>query len=92
MSYFVWLNHHVASPKPLKEVTEGHVSYLQTHDRIILGGSYIDETGGMLLVIANDIFEAKQIVEGDPMVKNNHLTYELHEWKMQINNFMKIVE
>lgn len=92
MNYYVWLNHHVEGPKPLKEVTEGHRHYLQTHEQIVLGGSYFDKTGGMLLIIADSIDEAKSIVEGDPMIINNHLSYELHEWKMQINNLGKIVK
>lgn len=36
--------------------------------------------GGMLLFEADSLEEAKQIVANDPLVKNNCVVYELHEW------------
>ena len=36
--------------------------------------------GGMLMFTADSLEEAKDIVARDPLVVNNCVTYELHEW------------
>lgn len=36
--------------------------------------------GGMLIFEANSLAEAKQIVSNDPLVVNNCVHYEIHEW------------
>lgn len=36
--------------------------------------------GGMLLFEADSLEEAKKIVANDPLVKNNCVKYDLHEW------------
>lgn len=92
MNYFVWINHYVDGSVPLEDISVNHRNYLQMHEKIILGGSYLDRTGGMLLIFADDLLEARAIAEGDPMVIHGHLKYEIHEWNMQLNNFLRIVK
>ncbi len=36
--------------------------------------------GGMLIFTANSLEEAKDIVAQDPLIINNCVIYELHEW------------
>lgn len=36
--------------------------------------------GGMLIFEASSLDEAKAIVDQDPLIKNNCVTYQLHEW------------
>ena len=36
--------------------------------------------GGMLLFEANSLAEAKKIVSNDPLIVNNCVYYEIHEW------------
>ena len=36
--------------------------------------------GGMLIFTANSLEEAKDIIAQDPLIINNCVTYELHEW------------
>lgn len=92
MNYYVWINHHEDGSSPLEEVSLDHRKYLQTHNQIIIGGSFLDKTGGMLLIIAESLKEARAIAEGDPMIEKGYLKYEMHEWKMQINNFINLVK
>jgi uncharacterized protein YciI len=47
-------------------------------------GYWGDFGGGMLLFEANSLAEAKLIVEKDPLVKNNCVEYELHEWRIVV--------
>ncbi len=36
--------------------------------------------GGLLIIEANTFEEAKTIIEQDPMIENNLVTWEIHEW------------
>ncbi|MBE9167261.1 hypothetical protein IQ238_06860 [Pleurocapsales cyanobacterium LEGE 06147] len=43
-------------------------------------GYWAEFGGGMLIFEASSLEEAKAIVARDPLVKNNCVKYELHEW------------
>ena len=36
--------------------------------------------GGLLIIKAKDYLTAKKIIEGDPMIQNELVIWELHEW------------
>ena len=51
----------------------------------IHSGYLIDEKkmpggGGLLILEAKDYLTAKKIIENDPMIKNNLVTWDLQEW------------
>jgi uncharacterized protein YciI len=50
-----------------------HSGYL-VNDKKIPGG------GGLLIIEAKDYLTAKKIIEGDPMIKNELVNWELQEW------------
>ena len=50
-----------------------HSGYL-VNDKKIPGG------GGLLIIEAKDYLTAKKIIEEDPMIKNELVTWELQEW------------
>ena len=50
-----------------------HSGYL-VNDKKIPGG------GGLLVIEAKDYLTAKKIIEEDPMIKNELVTWELQEW------------
>ena len=43
-------------------------------------GYWAEYGGGMLLFEAKSLEEAQQIIENDPLIKNNCVEYDLHEW------------
>jgi uncharacterized protein YciI len=43
-------------------------------------GYWREYGGGMLLFEADSLAKAKEIVANDPLVKNNCVSYDLHEW------------
>jgi uncharacterized protein YciI len=43
-------------------------------------GYWAELGGGMLMFEASSLEEAKAIVARDPLVKNNCVKYELHQW------------
>ncbi|MDJ0745092.1 MAG: hypothetical protein QNJ32_17260 [Xenococcaceae cyanobacterium MO_167.B27] len=40
--------------------------------------------GGMLIFEASCLEEAKEIIANDPLIKNNCVSYELHQWKIVV--------
>ncbi len=47
-------------------------------------GYWANFGGGMLLFEAKSLAEAETIVREDPLVKNNCVNYELHEWRIVV--------
>lgn len=47
-------------------------------------GYWAEFGGGMLIFEASSLEEAKEIVAHDPLIKNNCVRYELHEWKIVV--------
>ena len=40
--------------------------------------------GGMLIFEASSLEQAKKIVANDPLIKNNCVSYELHQWEIVV--------
>jgi uncharacterized protein YciI len=48
-------------------------------------GYWGEKGGGMLVFKADSLTEAQKIVENDPLVQNNCVEYELHEWRIVVD-------
>ena len=48
-------------------------------------GYWGDFGGGMLIFEATDMIEAQEIIANDPLIKNECVSYELHEWKIVVD-------
>jgi uncharacterized protein YciI len=47
-------------------------------------GYWAEFGGGMLMFEASNLAEAKEIVAQDPLIKNNCVRYELHQWTIVV--------
>lgn len=80
--------------KPLTEtLVRRHVAHLKELDRqgrLVLCGPFTDHKGGMVIVRAESIEEAKTIAEADPFVREGVETYALRTWELSCeeNNHM----
>ncbi|MGL5794417.1 MAG: YciI family protein [Waterburya sp.] len=45
-------------------------------------GYWQERGGGMLIFEADSLVEAKRIIAQDPLIFNNCVEYELHEWRI----------
>ena len=70
-----------------KEVFDRYVSSHKQYVRDLIEkghkartGYWAEYGGGMLLFEADSLEEAQKIVANDPLVKNNCVSFELHEW------------
>jgi len=70
--------------KPLEEQPLGehwnYLRYLHQQGILIAGGPYLDDSGGLTLIYAEDIDAAWEIVEQDPAVVSGVFVPEVHPW------------
>tara|TARA_Y100001968_G_C19062278_1_gene574337 strand:- start:23 stop:349 length:327 start_codon:yes stop_codon:yes gene_type:complete len=50
------------------------------HSGYLINKKKIPGGGGLLIIEAKDYLTAKRIIEEDPMIKNELVTWELQEW------------
>jgi uncharacterized protein YciI len=70
-----------------KSIFDQYVSAHKTYVRQLIAQGHKAKTGywgelggGMLIFEANSLLEAQKIVAQDPLIINNCVEYELHEW------------
>ena len=83
MNWFVKIERGIVDKPRFDTFVAAHVAYVY---RLIedghqaRSGYWAERGGGMLTFQANSIDEARAIVEADPLVANDCVSYELHEW------------
>ena len=87
-TYFVLIH----SPGPLWDHAKGfrdqpgleqHLGYMggfADKGRIVLGGPFLDNSGGMMIFDVPTIEDARTIAQGDPTVKSGLLTVTVKPW------------
>lgn len=66
------------------EILEEHIEYLNKHiasGKIFAKGPFLDHSGGLVIFETENMEEAKQLIDNDPVIINNTRTYELKEWR-----------
>ncbi|MEL6601924.1 MAG: YciI family protein [Cyanobacteria bacterium J06614_10] len=83
MKWFVKIEKGIVDKPRFDQFVPAHVTYVKTlidRGHQAKTGYWAELGGGMLLFTAGSIDEAKAIVEADPLIENNCVDYELHEW------------
>ncbi|MEM9977250.1 MAG: YciI family protein [Cyanobacteria bacterium P01_D01_bin.2] len=83
MIWFVKIERGIVDKARFDTFVTAHVAYV--NNLIAKGhraktGYWAERGGGMLLFQAASLDEAEAIVQSDPLIQNNCVTYELHEW------------
>jgi len=75
-----------ATGKPMtKDLLQGHVRHLRDLERkghLVLCGPFQNHKGGMLIVKASSLAEAKLLAESDPFVSSGFDTVEVRAWEL----------
>ncbi len=79
--------------KPTEALIRAHVAHLKELDKqgkYIMGGPFQDHRGGMLVLKAASLEEAKRIAEADPFITGGFETCEVRTWELSCeeNNHM----
>ena len=85
MPLFVKIEKGIVDKATFDKYVPAHKEYVR--DLIAKGhkartGYWAEFGGGMLLFEADSLEEAQKIVARDPLIVNNCVTYELHEWRI----------
>lgn len=74
---------HMQKPELNLQFRQQHLDYLQGLEgqgKIFARGPFTDGSGGMVVYIADNMEEAKQLAENDPYVLEGVRRLELKEW------------
>lgn len=83
MAWFVKIEKGIVNKKIFDQYIPAHRIYVRqliAEGHQAKTGYWAGLGGGMLLFQANSRQEAEQIVSQDPLIQNNCVEYELHEW------------
>jgi uncharacterized protein len=82
--YLIFLK--MVPEKPLTpEVVNLHAAHLESLDKdgkLVLAGPIPERAGGLTVLRAQSIAEAKAVAEDDPMIRGGYQSYELGTWLM----------
>lgn len=83
---FVRIDHSLEGKEFGPSDFDDHVAYLMkvSKERFFMGGGYVGAVGGMIVFAAEDMNEAKQVADCDPLMQRGLYTYELREWELAI--------
>ena len=87
MPLFVKIEKGIVDKETFDKYVPAHKEYVT--DLIAKGhkartGYWAEYGGGMLEFEADSLAQAQEIVDQDPLIINNCVTYELHEWRIVI--------
>lgn len=84
MAYYAAILYMIDAEKN-KEVRPRHIEYLDDLDekgKIFARGPFVDESGGLVVYIADTFEEALSLAEKDPHVVEKSRRLELKEWQV----------
>ena len=87
MPTFVKIEKGIVNKKTFDQYVPKHKEYVQqliNQGHKAKTGYWAELGGGMLLFEAESLEEAKKIVANDPLIKNNCVSYELHQWEIVV--------
>ncbi|GIV97926.1 MAG: hypothetical protein KatS3mg057_2583 [Herpetosiphonaceae bacterium] len=59
-----------------------YLAALKERGALLLSGPFTDKRGGMLIISADSVEEARAIAQADPLVARGLDRYELREWRI----------
>lgn len=88
MPWFVKIETGIVPKSVFDQFVPQHKAYVQKlidEGHEAKSGYWGELGGGMLLFKANSLAEAEIIVKNDPLIKNNCVEYQLHEWRIVVS-------
>ena len=81
--WFVKIEKGIVDKPKFDQFVAAHVDYVNSlieNGHRARSGYWQERGGGMLIFQADSMANAKAIVQADPLIANNCVEYELHEW------------
>ncbi len=87
MAWFVKIEKGIVNKEIFDRYVSAHIDYvkeLAQKGYQAKSGYWAEYGGGMLIFQADSLSEAKSIVSQDPLVYNQCVEYELHQWNLVV--------
>ncbi|MCA1054123.1 hypothetical protein LCM10_03920 [Rossellomorea aquimaris] len=49
-------------------------------DKLVAGGPFGDNSGGLVIIEANDLTDIEEVIHHDPAIAENKLVAKIHPW------------
>ena len=85
MPWFVKIEKGIVNKKEFDLYVKDHINYvkeLREKGHQAKTGYWAELGGGMMIFVAENLDEAEEIVLNDPLIKNNCVEFELHQWNV----------
>jgi len=82
--YVIFLD-QIKGVKTTENHIRDHVQFLkqlEENGRLVLCGPFIDHKGGMVIIRADSLEEARQVAHSDPFVKSGVRNCEIRSWQL----------
>lgn len=88
MKLFVRIDRKIGEENLTEDDYKAHISYLKNvaSSRYFKGGGFANTTGGMIIFSAENIKEATDLCDQDPIIITKKYTYDLNEWTIVIDS------
>ena len=76
----------VGEEKITQEDIKDHMDYVESiaAERFFIGGGFANFDGGMILMEAKNIAEARKIFHNDPLIMKGFYNCEVYAWKLVV--------
>lgn len=81
-----WNHNLTLNNQPGIELHRRYLNKLKDSGKLILGGHYLDEAGGMMIVQMGTAEEVALVAKGDPAVKSGVLQVEVKSWQADLSS------
>lgn len=83
---FARIDYKVEGKRSDSDDFNDHIKYLSevASERYFIGGGFSNVSGGMIIFQAENLIEAQEIADKDPLIERNLYRYELFEWDLVI--------
>ena len=79
-----WREGTLFKEQPEADRHDEYMASLRSSGQLIRGVPLTDGSGSVALLLAQDLEEARRLVEGDPMVQGSVMRADLYEWKVSV--------
>jgi uncharacterized protein YciI len=87
MPWFAKIEKGIVNKTTFDQFVPAHITYVKTliaQGHEAKSGYWAEYGGGMLLFRADSLETAQAIVAADPLIANQCVEYELHEWRLVV--------
>lgn len=74
-----------AGKSVFEQPLQGHLAYMHQlvqQRRLLIGGPFLDDSGGLIVLSAESIDEARALVAADPAVRDQVMVAQTHPWRV----------